>query len=508
MNRRHLYGLVLALTLIGLGMFLYKWQVLGFPLRPGADTDAWAVEASVHFRAGPGSVRVNLHIPILTPGYTLLDENFVSRGYGLTTDYVPGGRIAQWAVRRASGEQTLYYRAVLYEDRDQFESDTTPPFPPEPVLEEPYATALTELIADVRSHSADISTFTAELIKQLNDPSPDQYVDLLLNDVRTDAERAQVATTLLAGARIPARVAHGLYLQDRQRRASIVPLLEVHDGDEWLYFDPKTGEEGLPRNFLIWWRGNEPLARIEGGGIADVQLAVQRNAVNAMVIAEQRAEQRESRLVEFSLFGLPIQTQTVYAVLLMIPVGAFVMLILRNVVGISTFGTFMPVLVALAFRETQLVGGVVLFTLIVSFGLMVRFYLEQLRLLLVPRLTAVLIVVVILMVAVSVLSHRLGLETGLSVALFPMVIMAMVIERMSIVWEERGASEAIKEGIGSLLVAAIAYLVMDIDFLERLVFMFPELLLVVLAATLLLGRYSGYRLLELVRFRALSREIG
>jgi hypothetical protein len=128
--------------------------------------------------------------------------------------------------------------------------------------------------------------------------------------------------------------------------------------------------------------------------------------------------------------------------------------------------------------------------------------------LLVPRLTAVLIVVVMLMVAVSVLSHRLGLETGLSVALFPMVILAMVIERMSIVWEERGASEAIKEGIGSLLVAAIAYLVMDIDFLERLVFMFPELLLVVLAATLLLGRYSGYRLLELVRFRALSREIG
>jgi hypothetical protein len=36
-------------------------------------------------------------------------------------------------------------------------------------------------------------------------------------------------------------------------------------------------------------------------------------------------------------------------------------------------------------------------------------------------------------------------------------------------------------------------------------FVFPELLLVVLAATLLLGRYSGYRLTELRRFRALSR---
>ncbi|MBA3564194.1 MAG: inactive transglutaminase family protein [Gammaproteobacteria bacterium] len=508
MNRRHLYGLVLALIAIAAGMFLYKWQVLGFPLRPGADTNAWTIEASVSFRAGPGSVRVNLHIPSLTPGYTLLDENFVSRGYGLNTSYVPGGRSAQWAVRRVSGEQTLYYRAVVYEDRSSIDADTTPPFPPEPVLEEPYATALRELVAEVREHSADIETFTAELLKQLNDPSPDQYIDLFLNQVRTPTERAQVATTLLAGARIPARVAHGIYLEDKQRRAGVIPLLEVHNGDEWLYFDPVTGAEGLPDDFLIWWRGSEPLARIEGGGQADVQLAVQHNVIDAMLVAEQRADQRQSRLVEFSLFGLPIQTQSVYSVLLMIPIGAFVMLLMRNVIGISTFGTFMPVLVALAFRETQLIGGIVLFTLIVTLGLMVRFYLEQLRLLLVPRLTSVLIVVVLLMVGVSVFSHRLGLETGLSVALFPMVILAMVIERMSIVWEERGAAEAIKEGLGSLLVAAVAYLVMDIDTLENLVFVYPELLLIVLAGSLLLGRYNGYRLLELIRFRALSKTIG
>jgi hypothetical protein len=31
---------------------------------------------------------------------------------------------------------------------------------------------------------------------------------------------------------------------------------------------------------------------------------------------------------------------------------------------------------------------------------------------------------------------------------------------------------------------------------------FPELLLIVLAVTLLLGRYTGYRLTELWRFRA------
>ena len=191
--------------------------------------------------------------------------------------------------------------------------------------------------------------------------------------------------------------------------------------------------------------------------------------------------------MDFSLFSLPIATQAVYSVLVMIPVGALVIMLLRNFVGVKTFGTFMPVLVALAFRETRLLWGLVLFAIIVSLGLLIRFYLEKLRLLLVPRLTCVLTVVVILMAGISVLSQKLDIQPGLSIALFPMVIISMTIERMSIVWEERGASEAIQEGVGSLLVAAVAYVVMDIAWLEHLVFVFPELLLLVIALTLLVG---------------------
>jgi hypothetical protein len=164
----------------------------------------------------------------------------------------------------------------------------------------------------------------------------------------------------------------------------------------------------------------------------------------------------------------------------------------------------MPVLIALAFRETKLFWGVVLFTILVTLGLSIRFLLDRLRLLLVPRLSAVLIVVVILMLLISLMSHRLGMETGLSVALFPMVIIAMTIERMSVVWEERGAVDAMRAGLGSLIVAIVAYVAMGMAWLEHLVFTFPELLLVVLSMVVLAGRYTGYRLLELSRFKALS----
>jgi hypothetical protein len=111
------------------------------------------------------------------------------------------------------------------------------------------------------------------------------------------------------------------------------------------------------------------------------------------------------------------------------------------------------------------------------------------------------------MAAVSILANRLGIEVGLSVALFPMVIMAMTIERMSVAWEERGPGYALKEGIGSLVVACLAYLAMSWEPLEHFIFVFPEALLILLALTLVLGRYSGYRLSELFRFRALAREL-
>ncbi|MGB5490330.1 MAG: UUP1 family membrane protein [Woeseiaceae bacterium] len=504
MKQRYVYVLAALLTGIGLSMFVYKWQVLGFPVSENQEAPVWTIESSVRFDSGPGSIKVQLHVPTLTPGFRMLNENSVSRGYGFTLNYGSGGREAQWAIRRADGQQTIYYRISVYEDDSVDQEDTTPPFPPMPVINEPLKTAVDVLVSDVRDHSADTTSFTTELLRRMNDPSPDPNVELLMSGVDSNADFVGVVTTVLAAARIPARMVRGFALAGRQRSADLVAWLEVHDGDQWRYFNPKTAEERLPDRFLVWWRGNERIVNVEGGSNVEVSFAIQQNYFDAVAIAETQASQRDAFAVDFSLYSLPIQTQAVYSVLLMIPIGALIMVLMRNFIGIDAFGTFMPVLIALAFRETQLLWGVILFTTLVALGLTIRFLLDRLRLLLVPRLSAVLIVVVILMLFISLTSHRLGLETGLSVALFPMVIIAMTIERMSVVWEERGAADAMRAGAGSIVVAIVAYIFMDMAWLEHLIFTFPELLLLVLAMVILAGRYTGYRLSELKRFRALS----
>jgi hypothetical protein len=235
-------------------------------------------------------------------------------------------------------------------------------------------------------------------------------------------------------------------------------------------------------------------------------LAVSPKIEEGITAAVQYGEISKPLLLKFSLFSLPVNTQAVYRVMLLVPIGAFLLVILRNIVGIRTFGTFMPVLIALSFRETGLLAGIVLFIILVSFGLMIRFYLERLKLLVVPRLAAVLILVVGMMAVFSVVTHSLGIQRGLSIALFPMVILTMTIERMSILWEERGSGEALWAGLGSLVTAALAFLVMNIKYVEHMVFVFPELLLVVLAVTMLLGRYSGFRLMDIHRFKALATD--
>jgi len=506
MKKAHLYVLAAVIAAVGLSAIVYKWKVLQFPLQPVSEVEVWTLQARVEYPPRRGANTVVLQIPQKPPGFAILDEKFVARNYSQLEETTREGREVQWAIRRATGAQVLYYRATVVRniDGEEFEAEARLGNPP--LLQEPHLTAAQSLLDDVREGSADILTYARELVRRFVQTPHSQEVALLAEGLTTPEQRAQFIAQLLAMRNIPARIVHGLELSDTQATAELQPWLLVHNGERWHSIDLRNAASGWPENLFLWSASPQPILLVDENPRANVQFSVSRNLADAMAVAERRLEVQNANLVRYSLLSLPLQTQEVYKVLLMVPLGAFIMLILRNIVGIKTFGTFMPVLIAIAFRDTGLTAGIALFLLVVSAGLLVRFYLERLRLLLVPRLTAVLILVVLLMALVSVLSNRLGIEVGLSVALFPMVIMAMTIERMSVSWEERGPSTAIKEGLGSLLVAALAYLLMSWDRAVHFVFVFPEVLLVLFSVALMLGRYSGYRLTELLRFRALARE--
>lgn len=505
MKDLHLKLLALALTAIGLGLCAYKVERLGLPLLPGGQAQVWTVETRVTFSGTGHAAKLGLLIPQSPPGFSVLDEDFVSSGFGVSTEEDGVNRRVIWAARNVRGRQTLYYRIVLSQDRKSHDRRTEPEpaYPSVPDYTEPERSAVFALLEDVRSQSADTVSFVRELLKRFNDPTPEENVSVLREDIHGDVERVHRLQYILAGARVPTRQVQVLDLVDGTRSGKLHTWLEVYDGEQWLAFNPRSGARGFPRDVLVWHVGDESLVALDGGRNSVTDFAVARSTREVMSVARQRARLLDSNILEFSMLSLPISTQNIYKILLLVPLGAFVVVIMRNVVGLTTFGTFMPILVALAFRETKLLWGIILFTTLVTLGVLLRFYLERLKLLLVPRLASVLIIVILLMAAVSVITHKLGLERGLSVALFPMVILAMTIERMSVAWDESGPREALTAGLGSLLVAILGYLVMNHPLPAYLVFVFPELLLVLLAVTLLMGRYTGYRLSELRRFRSI-----
>ncbi len=502
-NTRHVYGLILTLLLLGSGIFLYRHLALDVPLTDTETINSWMVESNLRFIAdGNTPVIASFNIPYLPPHFAILDEYFGSRSFGVTTNLNSYNRETIWSIRRAHGAQSLYYRAIFR----QTESDESALPKPSAIKTEPLAenqrSAVETITAQVRSSSADIQTFAQSTIKELN--KKDGNAKLLTSNDFSDEHLVNAAILILNQSKIFALPVKGLHLNE-QSKAELKPFLAVFNGKNWVYINPKTGSAGLPKEFLIWQYGNGPLFNVSGGNKALFNLTVSPTPINALSVAKSRGIEADSQLLRFSLLQLPVNVQATYKILLTVPIGAFIILLLRNFVGIKTFGTFMPVLIALAFRETHVIWGISLFVIIVSFGLLARFYLDQLQLLLVPRLAAILTVVILLMIFISVVSQSLALDSGLSVALFPMVILTMTIERMCITWDERGASEALKSGVGSLVAAVISYWAMSIEELQYLVFAFPELLLILLAIILWFGQYRGYRLFELKRFKALAR---
>ena len=502
----HLKVLITLLVALGVLITAYQIFILGIPVTEDETDDLWNIDAKVEFQASPREpVKLQMYVPPLNQDYVSLNESFISNNYGVSVNRVDGNRRVTWSARRASGKQTLYYRLVLTKRYSGEQAKPKGPIFRDSIpVEGAEKIAAEALLAPIRQHSADVETFIGETIKRVNNVNDDNVKLLMAGDASTP-NKARIIELLLSIAHVPMERVHTIRLIGEQPQSPEL-WLRSFNGDKWLYFNPETGEQGMPADRLMWWIGDDPLVAVEGGKQAQVSFTLNNSEMNAIRLAKLTDENTDVDFLEYSLYGLPLSTQQTYQIMIMIPIGVLVILVLRNLIGIQTLGTFTPVLIALAFRETQLGFGIVLFTLITALGLSLRSYLEHLKLQMLPRLSVVLTFVVVLIAVISLLSHKLGLERGLSVALFPMVILTMTIERLSITWEERGGGHAMKVGVGTIIAASLAHVLMNVPELTYFVFTFPAVLLVLVGFMLAMGRYRGYRLTELFRFKAFLKD--
>ncbi|MBJ3762523.1 UUP1 family membrane protein [Maribius pontilimi] len=501
-----------TLIALGLGLFAYRAFVLDFPLTPDTNSPVWAFEIQADLPQSDNGARVSMYVPPEFGRYQPLREQFLSERMSLSIRSDPdGSRRAIWTTAELETATSVYYRAtffmkpVLSADRPQTKPPRDLPSDFDLVSERSLEqrTLANRMMADLERQAYDDDTLTSLLIDRLRDGSDDLARQLLDGRVGTTPV-AETAAYVLNQQGRAARAVHGIPLRETVREATPIAWLELWTGSEWRTYDIASGDPFNPEDRMTLWRGDGDIVSAEGATLSGVRIALTRRDVGAVQALAQRQGDAERPLALATLLDLPVNTQLVLQSLLVIPLGVLVLVFLRQFVGVPTFGTFMPVLIALAFRSATLTTGLIILAIILGVGMAFRLAFSKMNLLLVPRLASMLTVIIMVMIGVSVGADSYALGTGFSVTLFPIVILTMTIERLSVTLEESGALDASKEFVGSVVVAVLSYLVMAIPLLQHLFFLFPELLLVILAILLMMGRYSGFRLSELRRFHELD----
>lgn len=508
MRRQHLQLIGFLLILAG-ALVAYRVIHMGYPLLPMVPGKALKVffEGAVRGAEGERTV-VRLAIPRDYGGFMVTGELVESGPLTFSLSSDERGRLGIWSGELGDQEVLISYGATLvrrFASPVQPEPSTLGAYPEDT---EPGERILARRIAARWKGLDPPARLKAVREALLGNWGQPELASGDLESWREVFERRGKLTAvllLLRAAELPARLMEGLRVTGGFEGSTSL-WIEIWNGSSWERLEPDTlaliptSVDTIPLR-----RGSGPAMDVAHGKISQSYWTVTRERLLGWRAQFERIRISSHPLDKWSLFRLPENFQETFRILLLVPLGALMICVLRNMVGFPTFGIFMPVLMALAFRNTGLAYGLGLFGGVVVVGYLIRRFLEGLRLLLVPRLSTILTVVILLFTLLALLGNRMQQMELVAVGLIPFVILTMTIERLFVISEEAGSGQALRTAAGSAVVASITYQLVDWEPLQLTFFLYPELLLVVAALQILVGRYTGYRLSEILRFRILTR---
>lgn len=211
-----------------------------------------------------------------------------------------------------------------------------------------------------------------------------------------------------------------------------------------------------------------------------------------------------SRLLNlFSSSGL---SQTVIYLLLSVPFLAFVIAFFRQFVGVSTFGVLAPLMLALAFLVLGLEFGMAVFLVVMLVSWAIRVLFDRVELLYIPKVALLLSCLALSFFVVLGLAVYFEASLDLSLTIFPMMVMSSMSEKFLSSQSAEGIRSALIAVVETVLVSLIAYAFVDWSVVKDNVLAVPELIILPILGTIWLGRFTGLRVSEYIKFRSLLRE--
>lgn len=308
---------------------------------------------------------------------------------------------------------------------------------------------------------------------------------------------------------LPARLVGGVVLTQGSKKTSH-QWVEVNIQDQWVPFDPTNKYFAqLPSHYLALYWGDKGLFTRSANIAFDYQFDIKRTTLAPALQAQFGSDSRDD--LTYSLaqpmidLGLTPQTSAIF---LLLPLCTLLISVLRNVVGIASFGTFMPMLIASACAVMGLNVGLLGFVFILALATIGSVLLNRLRLLKIPRLA---ILVTLVNLASLTLLYQFKQFTPLEIgmmSLFPVIIISFIADSLNELIEERQWLTLLNECIGTLVSIIVCYLAIQSPLLQGLFAVYPELYLVVLAGLIHIGGWTGLKLSELMRFKDVIKANG
>lgn len=199
--------------------------------------------------------------------------------------------------------------------------------------------------------------------------------------------------------------------------------------------------------------------------------------------------------------GVPANT---IVLVLLFPVITAIIAGSRHVIGLRGFGVYTPAVLSVAFVSTGIISGVILFLIVLLTALFSKKLIQKLHLQYLPRTAMLMWCVSLAILLFLLLVGFFGLTALYSMSIFTILIIMLLTENFMETQLSSSQSEAIQLTVETLVLAIFCSFIIGSREIQSLVILNPELtILAVAIANLVVGRYSGLRLLEYFRFRSL-----
>ena len=188
--------------------------------------------------------------------------------------------------------------------------------------------------------------------------------------------------------------------------------------------------------------------------------------------------------------------------LLLLPLIATLVSVLHYVFGLSGYGIFMPTMMAISFLATGIVGGLVLFAVILAISLASNLLLRKLKLHFWPARSIGLMLISMGTFGLMLLSSYFEVFNISKISIFPILFMILLVEEFTRTQLAKSGKEANMLTLGTLILAIVGAVMMRVRPIQEMVLLHPGTsLLIGLVVNLLVGSYTGIRLSEISRFK-------